>query len=37
MTLKELKAELAEYTEDMEVAIDNDDIYMVIDYVPPIQ
>ncbi len=35
MTVKELMAELAKYPEDMEVAIDDEDIYMVIDYVSP--
>ena len=33
MTVKELKAELAKYPDDMEVAIDDEDIHMVIDYV----
>lgn len=35
MTVKELKAELDKHPEDMDVAIDDEDIYMVIDYVEP--
>ncbi len=35
MTIKGLKAELAKYPEDMEVAIDDEGVYMVIDYVSP--
>lgn len=35
MTVKKLIEELAKYPENMEVAIDDEGIYMVIDYVSP--
>lgn len=33
MTIKELKEKLAEYPDNMEVAIDDEDIWYVIDFV----
>lgn len=35
MTVKELKDKLAEYPDDMEVAIDDGDMWLVIDYIEP--
>lgn len=35
MTVKELKEKLADLPDDMEVAIDDEDIWLVIDYAEP--
>lgn len=35
MKVKELKEKLADYPDDMEVAIDDEDIWLVIDFVEP--